>query len=275
LVYVFGFPLSGLLSSSGNFTSGSISAVAGLGDDSRMFQMTAPVQPGNSGGPLLDGHGNVVGVVVSKLNALAVTRATSDVPQNVNFAIKAAVVDAFLSAHIRSPSPRMAEIQPMRPEKIAEFAQEISLSIQCLRQPNVGKASLLRPKTPKLDSEAANKSSGRSFWEHNGSLMYLEAVGTTRSFYYAVPREGIRKAGVSPGTLLFKGQRNGDRYEGTAYIFSQRCGKLPYQVSGEVGPTELEVLLVGDAPRVDRECRVIGSVKDTLRFTYNRSATAR
>ena len=61
-----------------------------MGDDSRYLQISAPVQPGNSGGPLLDQDGNVVGVVSAKLNALKLMLATNgDIPQNVNFAIKA------------------------------------------------------------------------------------------------------------------------------------------------------------------------------------------
>jgi serine protease Do len=62
-VAVFGFPLAGLLARSGNFTLGNVTAVAGLGDDTRILQISAPVQPGNSGGPLLDYSGNVVGVI--------------------------------------------------------------------------------------------------------------------------------------------------------------------------------------------------------------------
>jgi S1-C subfamily serine protease len=52
-VFAYGFPLAGLLSSSGNFTVGTIASVAGLDDDSRVMQISAPVQPGNSGGPLV------------------------------------------------------------------------------------------------------------------------------------------------------------------------------------------------------------------------------
>jgi len=77
-IFVYGFPLAGLLSSSGNFTVGNITSVAGLGDDSRILQISAPVQPGNSGGPLLDKSGNVVGIVVSKLNALRLAQVTDD-----------------------------------------------------------------------------------------------------------------------------------------------------------------------------------------------------
>jgi S1-C subfamily serine protease len=103
-VIAFGFPLTGTLSSSGNVTTGIVTALAGLGDDSRFLQISAPVQPGNSGGPLFDRYGNVVGVVVAKLNALKIASATGDIPQNVNFAIKASVAKAFLDAQ-RQPNP--------------------------------------------------------------------------------------------------------------------------------------------------------------------------
>ncbi len=101
-----GFPLPGLLASEANVTTGTVSALAGIGNDTRFLQMTAPVQPGNSGGPLLDLEGRVVGVVVSKLDALKVASATGDIPQNVNFAIKAGVVRSFLDASGVAPGGR-------------------------------------------------------------------------------------------------------------------------------------------------------------------------
>src|SRR5215204_4186009 len=58
-----------------------------------------PVQPGSSGGPLLDERGNLVGVVTSKLNALKTAALTGDFPQNVNFAIKASALTAFLGSN--------------------------------------------------------------------------------------------------------------------------------------------------------------------------------
>ena len=91
-VAAFGFPLAGLLATSGNFTLGNVTAVAGLGDDTRVLQISAPVQPGNSGGPLLDYSGNVVGVVEGKLNAITVFTVTNDLAQNVNFAMSLSVM---------------------------------------------------------------------------------------------------------------------------------------------------------------------------------------
>jgi S1-C subfamily serine protease len=98
-VLVFGYPLAGALSSTGNTTLGNVTSLTGLNDDSRYIQISASVQPGNSGGPAVDESGRLMGVVVSKLNALAVAKATGDIPQNVNFAIKVSVLVNFLEAH--------------------------------------------------------------------------------------------------------------------------------------------------------------------------------
>lgn len=94
-VVVYGFPMAGSLSTQGNLTTGIVSALTGLKDDSRYLQITAPVQHGNSGGPVLDGSGHVLGVVASRLN--------SDQPgqqaQNVNFAIKSQIALNFLDTN--------------------------------------------------------------------------------------------------------------------------------------------------------------------------------
>jgi hypothetical protein len=63
------------------------------------MQISAPVQPGNSGGPVLDRAGNVVGVVASKLDALKAAEYTGDIPQNVNFAVHSAIVTSFLDSY--------------------------------------------------------------------------------------------------------------------------------------------------------------------------------
>ena len=98
-IIVIGFPLRGLLSSSPTVTTGIVSSLAGLRDDRTRFQISAPVQPGNSGGPVLDKSGNVVGMVVSKLNVLRIARMTGDIPQNVNFAIPVSIIASVLDAN--------------------------------------------------------------------------------------------------------------------------------------------------------------------------------
>ena len=96
-ILVFGYPLSGLLSSGGIATTGIVSALSGIGDDSNRIQISTPIQPGNSGGSVVDNTGTVVGVVVSKLDAMRMARIIGDVPQNVNFAVSLSSLKAFLA----------------------------------------------------------------------------------------------------------------------------------------------------------------------------------
>ena len=129
-VTVAGFPLRGLLSSELNVTSGNVSALAGPGDDPKLLQITAPVQQGNSGGPLLDGAGNVIGVVVSKLDAVHAAALTGDIPQNVNFAIKGTLVRSFLDIHGVAYGRRPSNSK-LTPERLAELAQTFTVAVHC------------------------------------------------------------------------------------------------------------------------------------------------
>jgi S1-C subfamily serine protease len=133
-VVTYGFPLTGLLSSGPTLTTGSISALSGLRDSGLDYTISAPVQPGNSGGPLLDAQGHVIGVVVAKLNAAAVARLTGgDIPQNVNFAIKGEAALAFLRDVGLRP-PTAASLGPeLHASAIGEIANPATAFIQCLR----------------------------------------------------------------------------------------------------------------------------------------------
>jgi S1-C subfamily serine protease len=131
-VVAFGFPLTGLLSSSGNVTTGVVSAGSGLRDNPVNFQISAPVQPGNSGGPLFDQYGNVIGIVVSKLDAAKVSGLTGDIPQNVNFAIKVDGAIKFLQQNGVSPVIGSVK-EPLRNEEIAFRAKSIALQLVCLQ----------------------------------------------------------------------------------------------------------------------------------------------
>lgn len=131
-VVVYGFPLPNLLSSSGNLTTGSVTALAGLRDESRIMQISAPVQAGNSGGPVIDQKGQIVGIVVSKIDVLAVARKTSDVPQNVNFAIKASVGTNFLDAKdIDYSYGAEPDVLPM--EEIVRRVKRFTMQVACIR----------------------------------------------------------------------------------------------------------------------------------------------
>jgi len=132
-VIAYGFPLPGLLSSDPKLTRGEVNGLNGLGDNPAQYQISAAVQPGNSGGPLIDLHGNIVGVVVSKLNAGAVSRRTGDIAQNVNFAVKGAAAAEFLRR--AGLSPRMADSTGTEQgaADIGEIANRSTVFIRCER----------------------------------------------------------------------------------------------------------------------------------------------
>jgi hypothetical protein len=129
-IVVMGYPLRGLLASEANVTSGLVSALAGPGDDRRLFQITAPVQSGNSGGPVLDMAGNAVGVVVAKLNALRFAKATGDFPQNVNFGIGAGTARQFLDAH-NVPYETAPSTDHLSTADVAAKARAFTVVVEC------------------------------------------------------------------------------------------------------------------------------------------------
>ncbi|MCJ2093276.1 serine protease [Methylobacterium sp. J-072] len=126
-VYVYGYPQSDVLASTGNFTIGNVTATAGSGDDTRKIQISAPVHQGNSGGPALDQYGNVIGVVQSKQVAFA----SGDVPQNVNFAIKSTIALNFLEANGVEAPITVRTTDPMDGAGIAEKARDFTVQVVC------------------------------------------------------------------------------------------------------------------------------------------------
>lgn len=126
-VVVYGYPMTGTLSSSGVVTNGSISALSGFRDDSRYLQVSAPIQGGNSGGPVLDTAGNVVGIATSSLGSRS-----RDVPQNVNFALKADVARTFLAA-AGVPAESAGGGRDLSVADIGDKARAFSVLVDCKR----------------------------------------------------------------------------------------------------------------------------------------------
>ncbi len=125
-VFTIGFPDIDLQGMEPKYTDGKISSLSGLMDDATQYQISVPVQPGNSGGPLVDTAGRVKGVVVARLNDLAVLRSQGSLPQNVNYAIKGNLLRNFLS---QSPEVKLVPAASPADSKSAVSSVRQSVAI--------------------------------------------------------------------------------------------------------------------------------------------------
>jgi S1-C subfamily serine protease len=128
-IYVAGFPYNSDLKGF-NFTSGNVSSLMGLGRDVVNFQITAPVQPGNSGGAVINEYGSVVGVIKYRLDDEYIIGKTDTIPQNINFAIKNTIIKDMMSENnidynVDSPFFRSSQ------KNIAQESKESSILIKC------------------------------------------------------------------------------------------------------------------------------------------------
>lgn len=129
-IIAFGFPYSQFLSSTPKLSVGVVSATAGIGDNTSEYQISAPLQPGNSGGPVVGTDGTVVGVSVAMLNSSVVYEETGSLPQNVNFAVKGSVLRMFLDVYGVKYGTVPAGPQRDR-RKIAATVTEALFVIEC------------------------------------------------------------------------------------------------------------------------------------------------
>ena len=118
-VATVGFPNIGLQGFTPKLAKGEIASLSGAADDPRYFQISVPLQPGNSGGALVDERGNVVGIVAAKLSAAAALATSGALPENVNYAVKSSFLLSFLesvpdvSAKLKQPSTKDAKFEDM------------------------------------------------------------------------------------------------------------------------------------------------------------------
>ena len=133
-IFALGYPFGKAISSSVKITKGIVSALTGLGDDYGRFQIDAAIQPGSSGGPIINSDGYLVGVTVSKLNAALVYEKFGALPENINFGVKLSSVKNLLNAHGIKYQTRNASLSIK--EDISKIMNESVVYISCY-----GKAS--------------------------------------------------------------------------------------------------------------------------------------
>jgi S1-C subfamily serine protease len=140
-VAVIGYPLVNVLSAQPNVSFGHVNSTVGVSGNPAHMQIDVPIQRGNSGGPVLDTAGNLIGIVVSKLNALKLAKSTGDLPQNINFAIRGDVVRSFLEAKDVDFTSSSASSK-LENTEIANRGTEVTVLVRCIRkQPYPAKIS--------------------------------------------------------------------------------------------------------------------------------------
>jgi S1-C subfamily serine protease len=117
-VATVGFPNVGMQGFSPKLAKGEIASLAGTEDDPRYFQISVPVQPGNSGGALVDERGNVIGVVAAKLNAATALATSGALPENVNYAVRSSFLLGFLES-VPEASAKLKEVN-MKDRKLED-----------------------------------------------------------------------------------------------------------------------------------------------------------
>jgi S1-C subfamily serine protease len=129
-VVTVGFPNPGLQGFTPKFAKGEIAALAGGQDDPRFFQISVPLQPGNSGGALVDERGNVVGVVSAKLDAAAALAVSGALPENVNYAVKSGFLLSFLES-VPEVSAKLKEAngKEIKFEEVVEKAKQAAVLV--------------------------------------------------------------------------------------------------------------------------------------------------
>jgi hypothetical protein len=205
-------------------------------------------------------------VIASSRDARQVRLFIADFPHSPLRPKAEALLASLEAAAVAIPDPRADEVAwkyiagSRDPRQVRAFIADFP------RSPLRSKAAAL---LASLDAPANSRS--RSYWNHNGSVVYLVSEGPSRKLYYESPRAGMAAQGVTPGTLLFTGTRNGDEYSGTAYVFKSGCGATPYLVSGRVSADQRTIEMRGQAPKKNADCGIIGYKDDVLIFTLDGS----
>lgn len=128
-IYVAGYPFGKAVSSSVKVTKGVVSALAGSQDNYALVQIDAAIQPGNSGGPIVNTSGDVVGVAVAKLDFKDAMESYGVIPENTNFGIKSSILKNFTSAN----SIKNSEEEPKKvsTEVLGEKIQNATAYVGC------------------------------------------------------------------------------------------------------------------------------------------------
>ena len=128
-IYVAGYPFGRKVSTSVKVTKGIVSSPTGIGNNFSNIQIDAALQPGNSGGPILNDRGNVVGVAVAKLDIKKILKSYGTIPENTTFGVKTSVVKSITdSVDVSLPNPNKSS---MSKSKLGKMISDGTYYLSC------------------------------------------------------------------------------------------------------------------------------------------------
>lgn len=233
-IVAVGYPLATLLSSSVKITAGNINSLLGIGDDTRYLQISAPIQPGNSGGPLVDRTGLVLAVNTATLKSSAIGEA-SVVPQNVNFAIRSSVLELFLqSRDIKFEKSAPTDMSAMSTADLAERVSPSVVQVICHRPTEAPPAAVVstspvpEPASGQTDAEKARDFAIRYHvaWSqpNNAALASMRDLYANRVTFYG--------KSIDRGAVMSEKQRFAARWPIRSYEI--RPGSLSSSCNADV-----------------------------------------
>lgn len=160
-IAAFGYPLHGVLSDSIKVTTGNINSLVGIDNDTRYLQISTPLQPGNSGGPVVDRSGSALGVATAVLGSRFAEN-TGILPQNVNFAVRSDVLELFLQSREIEYESLPASGELLSTADLADTVAPAVVQILCFGRPNGTEAQTASRPVPTTPS-AIPKPHGRQF----------------------------------------------------------------------------------------------------------------
>jgi S1-C subfamily serine protease len=130
-VFTIGFPRVDVMGTTPKLSLGIISSVNGMHDDPASYQVSVPIQPGNSGGPLVNMRGEVVGLVTSMLGRVDAAGGEAQPFANISYALK---VDRVMALLAEAPRPERSITELARGGKgLEDLAQKIQGSVMMVR----------------------------------------------------------------------------------------------------------------------------------------------
>lgn len=173
--FTVGFPDPGVLGVNPKTTKGSITSVTGIQDDPRFYQTSVQIQPGNSGGPLVDKHGAVIGITTQTLNALKRMQEDGYVPQNVNYALKIAYAKPLIDTISKINLPK-DEIKPAVDFREAQAIADRAVALVVVTHAELPPAAARSPKADPPEKEPQPQNENFIFPDSSNRFLSVEEI---------------------------------------------------------------------------------------------------